>query len=77
MATVNFSVPEELKNSFNKVFSGCNKSAVIAQLVRKAIEEAKKQERRKEVFFLLTQSRKDRPSLTDLEVQKVRVEVRK
>jgi len=38
MATVNFSVPQELKDAFNETFYGQNKSAVIAALMREAIE---------------------------------------
>lgn len=38
MATVNFSVPQELKDAFNETFGGKNKSAVIAALMREAIE---------------------------------------
>ena len=34
MSTVNFSVPEDIKNAFNTVFEGQNKSAVIADLMR-------------------------------------------
>ena len=30
MATVNFSVPADVKNAFNKAFEGENKSAVLA-----------------------------------------------
>ena len=30
MATVNFSVPDEVKVAFDKAFSGQNKSAVVA-----------------------------------------------
>ncbi len=38
MATVDFSVPQELKDAFNETFDGQNKSAVIAALMREAIE---------------------------------------
>jgi hypothetical protein len=38
MATVNFSVPDDLKAAFNATFEGQNKSAVIAGLMREAIE---------------------------------------
>ena len=31
MPTVNFSVPEDIKNAFNTVFAGQNKNAVIAE----------------------------------------------
>jgi len=39
MATVNFSVPEEVKQAFNRSFSGRNKSAIIAELMMRAVEE--------------------------------------
>ena len=38
MATVNFSVPDDLKAAFNKTFEGYNKSAVVAALMREAID---------------------------------------
>ena len=37
MATVNFSVPEQVKRDFDKAFSQQNKSAVIADLMRDAV----------------------------------------
>lgn len=40
MATVNFSVPEDVKADFDRVFGNQNKSAIIADLMRKAIAEA-------------------------------------
>ncbi len=36
MATVNFSVPEEVKGAFDSAFSRQNKSAVMAELMRSA-----------------------------------------
>ncbi|MFZ4756589.1 MAG: hypothetical protein ACOYLX_00315 [Burkholderiaceae bacterium] len=38
MATMNFSVPDEVKEAFNAAFAGRNKSAVIAALMREAVE---------------------------------------
>jgi hypothetical protein len=46
MATVNFSVPDEVKQEFNKTFAGENKSAVLTRLMRQAIEERHRQRRR-------------------------------
>jgi hypothetical protein len=46
MATVNFSVPDPVKKAFNKAFAGENKSAVLARLMRQAVEERKRQDRR-------------------------------
>ena len=42
MATVNFSVPDEVKDAFNATFSEVNKSAVIADLMREAVERARR-----------------------------------
>ena len=37
MATVNFSVPEDVKDAFNDTFEGRNKSAIVADLLREAV----------------------------------------
>lgn len=37
MATVNFSVPEDVKQAFHAAFAGQNKSAVITALMREAV----------------------------------------
>jgi hypothetical protein len=69
MATVNFSVPDDIKAEFDRVFGSQNKSAVIADLMRRAIAEVKQRRRREDIFRLLTQRRKQRPSLTDEQVR--------
>lgn len=46
MATVNFSVPEKVKQAFNQTFKGENKSAVLARLMRQAVDERRRQKRR-------------------------------
>lgn len=43
MATINFSVPEDVKQAFNDVFQGQNKSAVLTQMMREAIARAEEQ----------------------------------
>jgi hypothetical protein len=65
MATVNFSVPDDVKAEFDKVFGGQNKSAVIADLMRKAVADVKRRKRREDIFRALTQRRAERPSLSD------------
>lgn len=45
MATMNFSVPEDLKAAFNEAFADQNKSAVVSQLMREAIARAQAQRR--------------------------------
>ena len=45
MATMNFSIPDDVKEAFNKAFEGENKSAVITRLMRRAIEEKERNRR--------------------------------
>lgn len=72
MATVNFSVPDDVKAAFDRTFRGQNKSAVIAELMRKAVDETKLRKRREEVFRLLTERRSQRPSLSDKDLRRAR-----
>jgi len=76
MATVNFSVPEDVKEAFNRTFATQNKSAIIAAWMRKAVEEAQRQKRREEAFRLLTARRGKRPTVTDEEIRAAREEGR-
>jgi metal-responsive CopG/Arc/MetJ family transcriptional regulator len=50
MATVNFSVPEEVKQAFNETFKDRNKSAVIAELMREAVDRARRRQRQSEAI---------------------------
>jgi metal-responsive CopG/Arc/MetJ family transcriptional regulator len=72
VATVNFSVPEDIKAEFDKVFGGQNKSAVIADLMRKMIAEVSRRKRREDIFRALTQRRAERPSLSDTQIRTAR-----
>ena len=69
MATVNFSVPDDIKTEFDRVFGGQNKSAVIADLMRKAVAEVKRRKRREAIFRTLTQRRTERPSISDAQLR--------
>lgn len=48
MATVNFSIPDEVKELFNSAFAGRNRSAVIAKIMREAAEHELALRRRRE-----------------------------
>ncbi|MEA3641944.1 MAG: hypothetical protein VBE63_18685 [Lamprobacter sp.] len=65
MATMNFSIPDEIRDAFNREFSAQNKSAVIARLMQQAIAEAEQQRRRQAAFEQLTAARVERPAITD------------
>ena len=72
MATVNFSVPDDVKTEFDRVFGDQNKRAVIADLMRNAVAEAKRRKQRESIFRALTQRRAERPSLTDKQLRTAR-----
>jgi len=45
MAIVNFSVPDDVKETFNAAYQGQNRSAVIAELMREAVERVQRKQR--------------------------------
>ena len=72
MATVNFSVPDDIKRAFNEAFADQNKSAVLARLMQQAVEERRRALRRAAaVDALLTLRRRQRP-VTDREIRNAR-----
>jgi hypothetical protein len=80
MATMNFSIPDDVKEDFNKAFKGQNKSAVVAMLMRRAIEEKKrraKQDRDLDALIEeLLRIRAEDPPASDEEIRRTRVEGR-
>ena len=57
MAMVTFSVPSDVKMAFDKVFAGKNKSAVLTELMRRAVEERRRGERRAKAIEKLLELR--------------------
>ena len=45
MATMNFSIPDDVKERFNQTFANSNKSAIVAQLLEEAIDRAERKQR--------------------------------
>ena len=45
MATMNFSIPEDVKTRFNLIFFNSNKSAIVAELLEEAISRAERKAR--------------------------------
>jgi len=72
MAIVNFSVPEAIKNRFNKVFSHQNKSHLIAQLMEQAIEEHERKEKRAHAIDALIKLRSKQKPVSDKKIQTIR-----
>ena len=72
MATVNFSVPEEVKQKFNKMFAGKNKSRVIAELMMRAVEERHVHKRRAKAIEGLLKLRSKKSGFSDAEIRAAR-----
>lgn len=64
MATVNFSVPDDVKHEFDRTCAGENKSALIAGLMREAVEDRRTHRRVRAMEGLLGLRRRTRPATT-------------
>lgn len=76
MSTVNFSVPEDVKQVFNEVFKGQNKSAIIAELMREAIKRTEHRQRHREAISRILERRKHAPTAKEEDIQAAREEGR-
>lgn len=72
MPTVNFSVPEEVKREFNETFAGENKSAVISELMRLAVDQRRQQQRRAAAIDALLKLRQKTPKVPAARVARAR-----
>lgn len=76
MSTVNFSVPDDVKEAFNNAFEGQNKSAVIADLMREAVERVQARKRGQSAFQRILKRRLSAPRVSEAQVRKAREEGR-
>ncbi len=72
MATMNFSVPSDVKEAFNKAFGRQNKSAVLTELMRQAVEERQRRRRRAIIVEKLLALRKRAQRVTNTAVRAAR-----
>ena len=73
MATVNFSVPDEVKTEFNRVFARENKSGVIARLMLQAIEERRLQKQRAGAIDAILRRRRTQKPVTNEQIRAARI----
>ena len=76
MSTVNFSVPDEVKAAFDKAFAGQNKSGIVAELMREAVEQEQRRRRSQDIVERIIEDRKTAPVLGTAAVRKLRVQGR-
>lgn len=72
MATINFSVPEDVKQAFNAAFAGTNKSAVLTQMMREAIARVEEQRRRDAAVRRILSRRSLAPQRSDADLSRSR-----
>lgn len=76
MSTVNFSVPEEVRQEFNQLFANENKSAILTKLMQQAIAEKKQQQRRQLAINKILQLREYQDPVSLVDINKARDELR-
>jgi metal-responsive CopG/Arc/MetJ family transcriptional regulator len=76
MATVNFSVPDDVKEAFNETFKDQNKSAIIADLMREAVERARQREAQSDAIDRILALRAQTPPVSPEAIRAAREEVR-
>ena len=76
MAVVNFSVPEKVKRMFNAAFAGRNKSAVIAELMARAVEEHKARLMREKAIDRLLARRGTKRAVMSADIRAARRQLR-
>lgn len=76
MATVNFSVPEDVKNAFNETFRNRNKSAIIADLMREAVERERDNRESRRAVRRILRRRRTAPVVSDDVLRRLRVDGR-
>lgn len=72
MATVNFSVPQNIKDAFDREFSGQNKSGVLAALMQRAVEERQQHRRRSKAVDRLLRIRARSKPVSDRDIRAAR-----
>ncbi len=76
MATVNFSVPNKVKEAFNETFVGENKSAVIARMMQQAVDERARKRRRETAIDALLALREEQRPASDEKIAEARRVIR-
>ncbi|MFZ1445444.1 MAG: hypothetical protein WAS49_08200 [Candidatus Dechloromonas phosphoritropha] len=77
MGTMNFSIPDDIKDDFNQTFAHENKSAVVAKLLREAVVQARRKQQSDEAIDrILARLGQERTRVSDEEIRRAREEGR-
>lgn len=73
MATVNFSVPDDVRDAFNETFKDRNKSAIVAELMREAVDRFRRRKQSHRAIERILERRRDRQVLSDTDIRTARL----
>lgn len=76
MATMNFSIPDDIKERFNQAFADANKSAIVAKLMEEAIEQAERKRRSHAAVRRVLKRRQTAPAVSSEEILRLRDKLR-
>lgn len=76
MATMNFSVPDDVKDAFNHTFANQNKSAIVTRLLQEAIAQAQRKAQSDAAFKRILVRRQTAPQVSTDEILRLRDELR-
>ena len=76
MATVKFTIPKKVKQAFNRAFADRNKSAIIAEMMIRAVQEQRAREARAKAIDRLLARRSAKPAATDGAIRAARQQLR-
>jgi metal-responsive CopG/Arc/MetJ family transcriptional regulator len=69
---VNFSVPDDVKDAFNRAYEGQNRSALIAELMREAVARKERREARRRALDRIARRRRTRKAVSESTLRKAR-----
>lgn len=72
MATMNFSIPDNIKERFNRAFANENKSAIVTALLEEAIERAERKAQRNEAIERILLRLNQRSPVSQEEIEAAR-----
>ena len=76
MATMSFSIPDDVKDRFNEAFADANKSAVVTKLMCDALAQIERKRRSDKAIRSILNRRAKAPYISTAEILKTRDKIR-
>lgn len=76
MGTMNFSIPDDIKERFNRTFAKKNRSAIVAQLLEEAVARDERKQQSDEAIRRIMVRRQSTADVSTEEILRLRDEIR-